>query len=132
MRTTRLLCLKVCLRRLPTSAPVHVRIQCCETACAAIKLDMKIFRCKLDYKVTWEEEMKTKIAVAVALVSVLSLTSRAMAQNDRPWIVGQVVPLTGPVATVGARVDQSTQMWVEQVNAAGGIRGRKVQLINCN
>lgn len=23
-------------------------------------------------------------------------------------------------------------MWVEQVNAAGGIRGRKVQLINCN
>ena len=76
--------------------------------------------------------MKTKIAVAVAVVSVVGSVSCAVAQNNKPWIVGQVVPLTGPVATVGVRVDQSTQMWVEQVNAAGGIRGRKVQLINCN
>jgi branched-chain amino acid transport system substrate-binding protein len=76
--------------------------------------------------------MKTKIAVAVAVVSVVWSVSCAVAQNNKPWIVGQVVPLTGPVATVGVRVDQSTQMWVEQVNAAGGIRGRKVQLINCN
>ena len=76
--------------------------------------------------------MKARSAITVALVSALWPVSYAVAQTNKPWIVGQVVPLTGPVATVGARVDQSTQLWVEQVNAAGGIRGRKVQLINCN
>ena len=76
--------------------------------------------------------MKTKIAVAVAVVSVVWSVSCAVAQANKPWIIGQVVPLTGPAATVGVRVDQSTQMWVDQVNAVGGIRGRKIQLINCN
>jgi branched-chain amino acid transport system substrate-binding protein len=76
--------------------------------------------------------MSTKVAFAVAVATALVLPFAASAQESKPWIVGQVVPLTGPVATVGLRVDQSTQLWVEQVNAAGGIRGRKVQLINCN
>jgi branched-chain amino acid transport system substrate-binding protein len=76
--------------------------------------------------------MKTTMAITIALAWALWPASSAVAQSDKPWIVGQVVPLTGPVATVGARVDQSTQLWVEQVNAAGGIRGRKVQLLNCN
>jgi branched-chain amino acid transport system substrate-binding protein len=72
------------------------------------------------------------MATTVALITAVWPASYALAQSNKPWIVGQVVPLTGPVATVGARVDQSTQMWVEQVNAAGGIRGRQVELINCN
>jgi branched-chain amino acid transport system substrate-binding protein len=76
--------------------------------------------------------MTTRVALAAAMISAVGSLNCASAQDNKPWIVGQVVPLTGPVATVGLRVDQSTQMWVEQVNAAGGIRGRKVQLINCN
>jgi branched-chain amino acid transport system substrate-binding protein len=70
-------------------------------------------------------------AMAVAIASLLP-SSWAVAQTQKPWIIGQVAPLTGPAATVGTRVDQSTQMWVNEVNAAGGIRGRKVELINCN
>jgi branched-chain amino acid transport system substrate-binding protein len=76
--------------------------------------------------------MGIKVGLALAMISAVGSLNAAAAQDNKPWIVGQVVPLTGPVATVGLRVDQSTQMWVEQVNAAGGIRGRKVQLINCN
>ena len=69
---------------------------------------------------------------SIAVLVVLSSGDRTSGQGDKAWIVGQIAPLTGPAATVGTRVDQSTQMWVDEVNSAGGIRGRKVQLINCN
>jgi len=71
------------------------------------------------------------IAVTAFALTVLQPTWTA-AQTPKPWIIGQVVPLTGPAATVGVRVDQSTRMWVDEANAAGGIRGRKIELINCN
>jgi len=70
-------------------------------------------------------------AMAAAIAAIVP-SSWAAAQTQKPWIIGQVAPLTGPAATVGTRVDQSTQMWVNEVNAAGGIRGRKIELINCN
>ena len=70
---------------------------------------------------------------AMAALVVWAVSSGSVAaQTQKPWIVGQVAPLTGPAATVGTRVDQSTQMWVNEVNATGGIRGRKIELINCN
>ena len=56
----------------------------------------------------------------------------APAQAGKPWLVGQVAPLTGPAATVGTRLDRTVKMWVEDVNATGGINGRKVELTTCN
>src|SRR5215218_1499156 len=82
-----------------------------------------------------QEELMAKVArffTSIAVLVVLSSGDRTSGQGDKAWIVGQIAPLTGPAATVGTRVDQSTQMWVDEVNSAGGIRGRKVQLINCN
>jgi branched-chain amino acid transport system substrate-binding protein len=56
----------------------------------------------------------------------------ALAQADRPWVIGLVTPLSGPAATVGARMKKVVDMWVEEVNGAGGLAGRKVELIACN
>ena len=76
--------------------------------------------------------MSGKIEILIGVLASLLALECATAQSQKPWIVGQIAPLTGPAATVGTRVDQSTQLWVDEVNAAGGIRGRKVELINCN
>jgi branched-chain amino acid transport system substrate-binding protein len=52
--------------------------------------------------------------------------------EEKTWVIGEVAPLTGPVATVGVRLDNVAKMWAEDINAKGGIKGRKVELITCN
>jgi branched-chain amino acid transport system substrate-binding protein len=54
------------------------------------------------------------------------------AESEKTWVIGEVAPLTGPVATVGVRLDNVVKMWAEDVNAKGGIAGRKVEVITCN
>jgi branched-chain amino acid transport system substrate-binding protein len=45
-----------------------------------------------------------------------------------PILIGTVGSLTGPEASFGAPVRDGIQFAVEQVNAAGGVKGRKVEL----
>ena len=71
-------------------------------------------------------------SVAVAALAAVLLPGELAAQANNTWLVGQVAPLTGPAATVGTRLDKAVKMWVEDVNAAGGIAGRKVELSTCN
>jgi branched-chain amino acid transport system substrate-binding protein len=54
------------------------------------------------------------------------------AQSNQPWLIGIVEPLSGPLATEGSRRDKVNKMWAEQINAQGGIAGRKVELVICN
>jgi branched-chain amino acid transport system substrate-binding protein len=61
----------------------------------------------------------------------ITLAFPATAQ-DKTWLIGEVAPLTGPAATVGTRLNNVSKMWVEEVNAKGGIHGRRVELMTCN
>src|SRR5207247_417978 len=54
------------------------------------------------------------------------------AQSNQSWLIGIVEPLSGPLATEGSRRDKVNKMWAEQINAQGGIAGRKVELMICN
>lgn len=54
------------------------------------------------------------------------------AAQEKPWVVGEVVPLTGPAATIGVPLDRPVAMWAEKVNAEGGINGRKIDLHVCD
>ena len=74
----------------------------------------------------------TFISFSLAALATLLMPGEAPAQAGKPWLVGQVAPLTGPAATVGTRLDRAVKMWVEDVNAAGGIAGRKIELTTCN
>lgn len=65
-------------------------------------------------------------------VGLMSLFATASAQSNDTWVIGEIAPLTGPAATVGIRLNQATKMWVDEVNKAGGIAGRKVELITCD
>lgn len=68
-----------------------------------------------------------KRVCTLVLVTVLALFGlEAAAQEVR---VGASVALTGKYARTGQEQLQGFQMWVEEVNARGGLLGRKVRLV---
>jgi branched-chain amino acid transport system substrate-binding protein len=73
-----------------------------------------------------------KCSIALAAMVATVLPGHAAAQTSKPWLIGQVVSLTGPAASVGSALDKVAKMWVEEVNAAGGIKGQKVEMTTCN
>src|SRR5438128_1543206 len=66
---------------------------------------------------------------AFAVLTAFALLGNA---QDKNWLIGEVTPLTGPAATVGTRLNNVSKLWVEEINAKGGIQGRKVELMTCN
>ncbi|HWI37688.1 MAG TPA: ABC transporter substrate-binding protein [Burkholderiales bacterium] len=66
------------------------------------------------------------------IFAALFTTPCAYAQADKPIFIGEVAPLTGPAATVGTRLNKASKMWADEVNAKGGINGRKIELVTCN
>ena len=67
-----------------------------------------------------------RIGVAAALMAV----AVAVAQTARPPIkIGAMIPLTGAGATVGESGQIAIELAVRNINAAGGIAGRPVQLV---
>lgn len=77
--------------------------------------------------------MRNIIGTATIVVGALScLTSAAHAQAEKEWLIAEVAATTGPASTVGTRLSRSVNLWAEEVNAAGGIKGRKVRIVTCN
>jgi len=70
--------------------------------------------------------------LAFVAAALLLAPHHVAAQTDQVWRIGEVAPLTGPAATVGTRLNKVAKMWVEDVNAKGGIAGRKIELTTCN
>ena len=53
----------------------------------------------------------------------------AMAMTDEPFRIGAMDALTGPAETYGNPIIQAKLLAVEEINAAGGINGRMLELI---
>jgi len=70
------------------------------------------------------------LAAIVWTASAFGFADGAAAQAD--WLIVEVAPLSGPAATVGTRLNRSAKMWVDEVNARGGIKGRKIRMTTCN
>ncbi|MEO7403951.1 MAG: ABC transporter substrate-binding protein, partial [Burkholderiales bacterium] len=83
-----------------------------------------------------------RVAIALLLHGYLfAAPQSAFAQNppataakpksaaQRPVVVAQVVPLSGPLAAVGRDVSDATQAYIDSLNRAGGIGGRMVELV---
>lgn len=68
------------------------------------------------------------LAGASALAAALAITGPAFAQGQ-PIKIGLGTAQTGPLGGGGKAGLVALQMWVEDVNAKGGLLGRKVQLI---
>lgn len=61
-------------------------------------------------------------------LAVAGLARPAIAQND-PIRIGWLGALTGPLAAPSIGFDRGTKWVVDKVNAAGGIKGRKIEIV---
>ena len=66
------------------------------------------------------------LAGAAALAAVAALPGAAA---EEPLRVGAFLSVTGPAAFLGDPEQKTLEMVVERLNAAGGVNGRKLQLI---
>jgi len=71
---------------------------------------------------------RTALAAAAGL-SALSALRLASAQGTEPIKIGVLIALSGPAAAYGAEERRAVEAVFNQVNAQGGIRGRKVELV---
>ncbi|MDR1598942.1 MAG: ABC transporter substrate-binding protein [Oscillospiraceae bacterium] len=72
--------------------------------------------------------MKNKRVFAIALAAALMLAAGVPALADTIKI-GGLAPLTGAVAQYGIAVKNGVDLYVEQLNAAGGINGDTVEMV---
>jgi branched-chain amino acid transport system substrate-binding protein len=68
--------------------------------------------------------------IAAALVSPALARAPAFAQAAPPIKIGFGMALTGPLAPFGQQALLGSQIWAEEVNAKGGLVGRKVELVH--
>ena len=64
------------------------------------------------------------------LAAVLITIAGCAPKNDHEIVVGEYGSMTGPEATFGVSVHNGVTMALDEVNAAGGIGGRKLRLIS--
>lgn len=69
-----------------------------------------------------------RTALAAAMLAGAALAPAAFAQQTLK--VGAINPFSGPTAQYGAEVTRGFEMAAEKANAAGGVLGRKVEIVN--
>ena len=71
---------------------------------------------------TWRS--RTSVAITAALVA-----ASAGAADDNRIVVGQTVALTGSISEHGQAVAAGARAYIDGVNAAGGVGGRRIALV---
>lgn len=67
--------------------------------------------------------------IALVLALVLAAAPMAMATDGGTIKIGGLAPLTGEVAQYGIAVQEGVDLYIEQLNAQGGINGQAVEMI---
>lgn len=73
--------------------------------------------------------IRARTAVTAAALALGALVSPAAIAQQEELVFATLLPLTGPGAPIGTEMQRGIDLAVEKVNAAGGIRGRKVRVI---
>jgi len=76
-------------------------------------------------KVTRRQALTSASAAALAS----TIARPAIAQKD-PILIGYLPALTGPSSSTGIGINRGVAMAVQEINAAGGIDGRQIELIS--
>jgi branched-chain amino acid transport system substrate-binding protein len=69
------------------------------------------------------------VLALAAPVAALALAAPASAKDDKPVKLGFAYIMSGPAAIYGQFAKQGVELAVDEVNASGGILGRKVQAV---
>ena len=67
--------------------------------------------------------------LAAGIVLGVTAASAAPAQGE-PYRIGIILPMTGTTADYGADFDRGAMLAEEEINAAGGVNGRPIQLVH--
>jgi branched-chain amino acid transport system substrate-binding protein len=70
------------------------------------------------------------VGIAAIACALAAATAPASAQTGEPIKIGFSLALTGPLAPNGKQALLGAKIWEAEINAKGGLLGRKVQLIN--
>jgi branched-chain amino acid transport system substrate-binding protein len=75
--------------------------------------------------------MKKTIGVVIAIIIIIVIVSLtgSSSKESGPIRIGHIAPLTGDAASYGEPARNITQMAVDEINAAGGINGRPIEMI---
>jgi len=74
-------------------------------------------------------DRRTFLATTAAGAAALSFPAILRAQSKDPLRIGCPLPLTGPFAALAADMQRGAQLAEEQLNAQGGVMGRKVEVL---
>lgn len=72
---------------------------------------------------------RTVLAVGGTSLATVLLQRAALAQGTGPIRIGVLIPLTGSTSQFGASMGKAAQLAVEEINAVGGVRGRKIEVV---
>jgi len=72
--------------------------------------------------------VRTYLAVIAAALSLLFITVPAVSPSP-PVIVGMSASMSGDYSSNGAMFEKGVRLWLDDVNARGGILGRQVELL---
>ncbi len=78
--------------------------------------------------------MTYKLSLLLAVLMVVALAALGCgiigdSDGDEPYRIGVMESLTGPGETYGTVANQAKQLAVEEINAAGGVDGRMLELV---
>ena len=73
--------------------------------------------------------VKWAVLVGLAVVLLTALIACGGDGDDGPFRIGVMESLTGPGETYGTVANQAKQLAVDEINAAGGIDGRMIELV---
>ncbi|HEY5281500.1 MAG TPA: ABC transporter substrate-binding protein [Polyangia bacterium] len=74
--------------------------------------------------------MNKRFLIRLAIAALTAVTFGASAQTGGPIKIGSVLSVTGPAAFLGDPELKTLQLYVERINAQGGVIGRKLELIH--
>ena len=73
--------------------------------------------------------IKTQVVTALWAAGLLAMVAPGAQAQTGPVKIGVVTPLSGTYAPIGAQVKMGLDLALQEINQAGGIMGRKVELI---
>lgn len=74
--------------------------------------------------------MKNKLfALVLAAAMLCAIFSGCKSQSGDTIKIGLITPMTGGVAVYGNAVKEAVELYTEQLNAGGGVNGKKIDLI---
>ena len=72
---------------------------------------------------------KVLVSIVVALIMVSLVFAGGKKEDDNTIKIGGIAPLSGSVAVYGVECTNGVNLAVEEINAAGGINGKKIVYI---